>query len=41
MYIHDGYYFVWYFYVTVPATSTTIITDYVGMIAVRSSPVDL
>ena len=35
-YIHKRYYCVRYFYVTVTVRSTTIITDYVDMIAVLS-----
>ena len=38
-YIHEGYYFVRCFYMAV--RSTTIITDYVGMIGVLSLKVDL
>jgi hypothetical protein len=40
-YIDGGYYFVWYVYATVTPRSTTIITDYVGIIAVLSRNVDL
>jgi len=40
-YIHEGYYFVRCFYVTVTVRSTTIITDYVGMIDVLSPKVHL
>ena len=40
-YIHEGYYSVPCFYVTVTVRSTTIISDYVGMIGVISPKVDL
>jgi hypothetical protein len=35
-YKHEGYYFVRCFYMTVTVRSTTIITDYVGMLGVLS-----
>jgi hypothetical protein len=40
-YIDGRYYFIWYFYVTVTPRSSTIITDYVGIIYVLSPNVDL
>jgi hypothetical protein len=40
-YIHEGYYSVRCFYVTVTVRSITIITIYVVMIGVLSSKVDM
>jgi hypothetical protein len=40
-YIHEGYYYVRCFYVTVTVRSITIITNYVGMTGVLSPQVDI
>jgi hypothetical protein len=40
-YIHEGYYSVRCFYVTVAVRSTTIITNYEGMMGVISPQVDM
>jgi hypothetical protein len=40
-YIHEGYYSVRCFYMTVTVRSITIFTNYVGMIGVISPQVDM